>query len=312
MKKILLATFYPLLTLSLFACSSGSNGLPTDFSGRKINIVTTIGMIGDLVEHIGGERVNVMSLFAPGVDPHLYKPTASDVDKLENADVVVYGGLELEGRMTDIFVKLARDQKPTFPVSEDIDSAFLREPPEFQGKYDPHIWFDVELWQEAANKVEKELSRMDPDSKALYRENLLAYAAELGDAHRYVRERINEIPSDKRVLVTAHDAFGYFGRKYGMEVRGLQGVSTESDASARDVDALAQYIADKKIKAIFVENTIPPERIQAVQEAVRAKGFNVVIGGQLFGDSMGAAGTPEGMYTGMIRHNVNTIVEALK
>lgn len=312
MKKVLLSTLYLLLFFTIAGCGVGGDGMQTDFSGRQIRIVTTIGMIGDLVEHIGGERVRIESLFAAGVDPHLYKPTASDVKKLENADVVFYGGLELEGRMTDIFVKLARDKKPTFPVSEDIDPAILREPPEFQGKYDPHIWFDVELWQEAANKVEKELSRLDPESKALYRANLLEYVAELGDLHSYVQERVNEIPSDKRVLVTAHDAFGYFGRKYGMEVRGLQGISTESEASARDVDALAQYIADKKIKAIFVENTIPPERIQAVYEAVKSKGFDVAIGGQLFGDSMGAAGTPEGTYIGMLRHNVDTISNALK
>lgn len=312
MKKILLAVCYLLLALAIFGCGANNDDLNADFSDRTINVVTTVGMVGDLVKNIGGERVNVMSLFAAGVDPHLYKPTASDVTKLENADVVFYGGLELEGRMTDIFVKLARDQKPTFPVSEDINPELLREPPEFHGKYDPHIWFDVELWQEAANKVEKELSRLDPNSKELYRANLLAYVAELGSLHRYVQDRVGEIPADLRVLVTAHDAFGYFGKKYGVTVRGLQGVSTQAEASARDVDALAQYIADKKIKAIFVENTIPPERIEAVIEAVRSKGFASAIGGQLFGDSMGAFGTFEGTYIGMIRHNVDTIAEALK
>ncbi len=291
--------------------AQGAGGPQRDLSGRKINVVTTVGMISDLVQNIGDERVEVTSLMGPGVDPHLYKASAGDVQKLERADVVFYNGLELEGRMTDIFVKLAAS-RPTAAVSEAVPRERLREPPEFEGKFDPHIWFDVTLWKYAAQRVADELARIDPASAGAYRANLQRYNVELDKLHAYVKAQVETIPQAQRVLITAHDAFGYFGAQYGMEVRGLQGTSTATEAGAADVQALADFIAERGIKAIFVESSVPQATIEAVQAAVGARGKEVAIGGQLFADAMGEAGTPEGTYLGMVRHNVDTIAGALK
>jgi manganese/zinc/iron transport system substrate-binding protein len=305
-----------LLCLSLSGCgqpvttgTAGASG--RNLQGQTINVVATIGMIGDLVQNIGGERVAVTSLMGPGVDPHLYKASAGDVQKLERADVLFYNGLELEGRMTDIFVKLAAS-RPTVAVSDGVPRERLREPPEFEGKYDPHIWFDVTLWKYAAQRVADELARIDPSSADLYKRNLAAYSQQLDELHSYVKAQIATVPERSRVLITAHDAFGYFGAQYGVEVRGLQGTSTATEAGAADVQALAEFIAERGIKAIFVESSVPESTIKAVQAAVEARGKQVAIGGQLFSDAMGQAGTPEGTYLGMVRHNVDTIVKALK
>src|SRR5918998_6098269 len=280
-------------------------------AGASIRITTTTGMIADLAENIGGDRVEVVSLMGPGVDPHLYKPSAGDIRRLEEADVIFYNGLELEGRMTDILVKIARAGTPTVPVAEGIPEDLLREPPQFAGKYDPHIWFDVTLWQMAAQRVKDELATIDPASDALYQANLDTYLAALDELNAYVRAEIQRIPEGQRVLITAHDAFGYYGEQYGIDVRGLQGMSTATEATAGDIQALAEFIAERRIPAIFVASSVPPATIEAVQEAVRDRGFDVVIGGQLFSDAMGAAGTPEGTYVGMVRYNTDTIVKAL-
>jgi manganese/zinc/iron transport system substrate-binding protein len=284
----------------------------SDVAARKVKVTVTIGMIADVVRNAGGERVEVTGLMGPGIDPHLYKPSASDVQKLEGADILFYGGLELEGRMTDVFVKIARGGKPTIAVSEDIDQSKLREPKEFQGKYDPHIWFDVTLWQDAVRTINTNLAKLDPGSKDLYQRNTDAYLKQLDELHQYVRAQIAAIPPGQRVLITAHDAFGYFGHQYGFEVRGLQGTSTATEAGAADVRTLAQFICERKIKAIFVESSVPHSTINAVQQAAKARGCAVAVGGELFSDAMGKDGTPEGTYIGMVRHNVDTIVKALK
>jgi manganese/zinc/iron transport system substrate-binding protein len=254
-----------LFALLLSACNSS----PTAPSGdRRLNVVATVGMITDAVRVVGGDRVSVVGLMGPGIDPHLYKPTAGDVDRLERADLIFYGGLELEGRMTDVFVKVARSGKPTIAVTEDIDRAKLREPPEFQGKYDPHIWFDVTLWREAVGTIEKQLAAKDSPGRDTYHRNAESYRKQLDDLHAYVRAQITAIPDSQRVLVTAHDAFGYFGRQYGMQVRGLQGTSTATEAGARDVQDLAQFICARGLKAIFVESSVPKSYIHAVQRLI--------------------------------------------
>jgi manganese/zinc/iron transport system substrate-binding protein len=246
----------------------------------------------------------------PGVDPHLYRASASDVDKLDDADIIFYNGLHLEGRMTEIFDRLA-SSKPTIPVAEAISTDLLRQPPEFEGQYDPHVWFDVSLWITVTREIEKQLSELDPGSADIYRANADAYVAELEELDGWAEEQIATIPEPARVLITAHDAFGYFGARYGMEVRGLQGTSTATEAGAADVQDLAQFIADRGIRAIFVESSVNEATIEAVRQAVQAKGKDVEIGGQLFSDAMGESGTEEGTYLGMVRHNVTTIVEAL-
>ena len=280
-------------------------------AGAPIRITTTTGMIADLAANIGGDRVEVVSLMGPGVDPHLYKPSAGDIQRLEEADVIFYNGLELEGRMTDILVKIARAGTPTVPVAEGITPEFLREPPEFAGKYDPHIWFDVTLWQMAAQRVKDELAAIDPASDALFQANLDAYLLELDELNGYVQEQILRIPEAQRVLITAHDAFQYFGRAYGLQVEGIQGISTESEAGLSEINRLVSLMAERKIGAVFVETSVSEKNVQALIEGAKRRGLDAKIGGSLFSDAMGAAGTPEGTYAGMIRHNVEQIVKGL-
>lgn len=301
-----------ILAFLLSACGGGNNAADVPLTERKINVVTTTGMIADIVVNVGGERVDVEALMGPGVDPHLYKPTASDVTRLENADVVFYNGLHLEGRMVEVFAKMEEAGSATFAVAEEIDPELLLDSQQYEGQFDPHIWFDVTLWKFAVEKVAKELKALDPASGEIYEANASAYLAQLDELDAYVREQIANIPDGVRVLVTAHDAFHYFGSQYGMEVRGLQGISTASEAGAADVQDLAAFLVERQIKAIFVESSVPPATIEAVQKAAQAQGWDVQIGGQLFSDAMGQAGTPEGTYVGMVRHNVDTIVSALK
>lgn len=295
--------------VALAGCGAGA---PNPSAGGKLRVTTTTGMVADIVKNVGGDRVEVTALMGAGVDPHLYKPSAGDVDRLNRADVIFYNGLELEGRMTDTFVKLSRAGKPTFAVTEEVDPKRLREPPEFEGKYDPHIWFDVSLWREAVVKVNKELARLVPDAQGAFQKNTDAYLAKLDELHAYVTAQTASIPKESRVLVTAHDAFGYFGERYGLEVKAVHGTSTATEAGARDVQDLAKLIADRRIKAVFVESSVPKETVEAVQKAVKARGWDVAIGGQLYSDAMGNDGTVEGTYIGMVRSNVDAIVKALK
>ena len=304
-----------LLALALLLSSSlgwvGPHGLAAQDEPEKIRVTTTVGMIADIAKNVGGDRVEVTALMGPGIDPHLYKASAGDVDRLANADIIFYGGLELEGRMTDTFVRIARSGKPVVPVTEDIPEEQLREPAEFEGKFDPHVWFDVTLWMMAAQTVKEQLAELEPESEPVFQANLDAYLAELEELDTYVQQQVDRVPEGQRVLITAHDAFGYFGERYGMEVLGLQGTSTATEASANDIQELADFIAERRIPAIFVESSVPPATIEALREAVRSRGFDVTIGGQLFSDAMGEDGTPEGTYVGMVRHNVDTIVNAL-
>lgn len=302
--------FWVLALSLLCVVGCGSGGGKSD-SG-KLNVVSTVGMIGDAVEKVGGEQVTSVSLMGPGVDPHLYRATAGDVQKLDSANVIFYGGLELEGRMTDIFVKMAGRGTPTHAVSEKIPPTELREPPEFHGKFDPHIWFDVTLWKQAVEAIRDGLTAARPAGKAEFEANATKYLKELDELHAYVQTQISSIPKEQRVLVTAHDAFGYFGRQYGMEVLGIQGTSTAAEAGAGALRRLADALSQRKVKAIFVESSVPPATIEALQKAVKAKGWNIAIGGELFSDAMGPKGTVEGTYIGMVRHNVDTIVKALK
>jgi manganese/zinc/iron transport system substrate-binding protein len=297
--------------LALTACAS-TPVVAVDITQRRINIVSTVGMITDIVRNVGGERVLVRGLMGPGVDPHLYKPSAGDAIRLGNADIIFYGGLHLEGRMAELFEKIELTGKPAVAVSRDIDPARLRQPPEFEGKYDPHIWFDVSLWQSATRTVAAALSSLDPNSAGPYAANARIYLAKLETLDQYARSQIATIPAAQRVMITAHDAFGYFGQAYGMEVRGLQGISTASEISAADVQGLSEFITARKIKALFVESSVPESTVRAVQEAVRSRGHEVIIGGELFSDAMGADGTPEGTYIGMVTFNVDTIVRALR
>lgn len=302
-----------LSVLLLAACGTPlatAGGPGIDFSTRTIQIVTTTGHVADVVRNVGGDRVNVTALMGPGVDPHLYKASAGNVIAIQRADVVFYNGLNLEGRMIDIFERLTRT-KPTYAITDGIPRERLRTPPEFAGAYDPHVWFDPSLWRYTVDVVAQKLSALDPASAPAYAANADKYKAELDELDRYAQQQLARIPEQSRVLITAHDAFGYFGTRYGMEVRGLQGVSTASEAGAADVQGLADFIVERNIRAMFVESSVPQATIEAVQKAVQARGNEVVIGGQLYSDALGEAGTPEGTYSGMFRANIDTITKAL-
>lgn len=301
-----------LLMGGISACSGGSDSKAAVQSGDSLlNVVTTTGMIADIAKNVGGEHVQVTSLMGPGVDPHLYKASAGDVNRLFEADIIFYNGLHLEASMGKVLERFNESGATTVAVAEAIDPEKLQAPPEFEGFYDPHVWFNVAFWMDAATAVETALIEIDPDHADDYTANAQAYLAELAELDTYVSEQAARVPDDQRVLITAHDAFNYFGKAYGFEVRGLQGISTASEAGTADVQDLARFIAERRIPAIFVESSVPPRTVEAVQAAVRAQGFNVRIGGELFSDAMGSPGTDEGTYNGMVRHNIDTIVGAL-
>ena len=279
-------------------------------AGAKFRVVTTIGMITDIVKNVGGNRVEVIGLMGPGVDPHLYRASAGDVQKLNSASLIFYNGLHLESKIGDLLAKMSGDIK-TVAVTDAVDRSLLLTPPEYEGQYDPHLWFNVTLWMKAVVKVRDALSEFDPESTVMYWSNAERYLAKLTELHAYVKSQVNRVPSQQRVLVTAHDAFNYFGKGYGFEVRGLQGISTATEAGIADVQELATFIAERRIPAIFVESSVSSKSLEAVKAAVKSKGFDVEIGGELFSDAMGNAGTPEGTYIGMVRHNIDTIVQAL-
>jgi len=279
---------------------------------KKLKVTATVTMVADLARQVGGDRVEVEALMGPGVDPHLYKAAASDVTKLQGADVIFYSGLLLEGKMQDIFTNLARSKRHVYAVTESIPLDRLLEPPEFAGHYDPHVWFDVPLWKLCVDVVVKGLSEADPDGKDAYAQRGAETRARLDGLHAWAQKKAGELPPERRILVTSHDAYNYFGRAYGFQVVGLQGISTVSEAGLADVAKLSDFIKQKGIKAVFVESSVPHNTIERI-----SKDTGVKIGGELFSDAMGAAGQMEngydlGTYEGMIKHNLTTIVEGLK
>ncbi len=279
--------------------------------GNGPRIVGTIGMIVDVVKNVAGNRVNVVSLMGSGVDPHLYKATRSDIVTLNAADMIFYNGLLLEGKITDALIRVATSGKKVYAVTELIDPSFLLEPPEFQGHFDPHVWMDPKAWSLAVEVIQSKLSELDAAGSEEYKRNSMVYAEKLNSLDAYAERALHSVPEASRVLVTAHDAFNYFGRRYGFEVRGIQGISTESEAGVQDIERLVDLLVSKKIRAVFVESTVSQRNIRALLEGAAARGHTGVIGGELFSDAMGKPDTYEGTYVGMIDHNVTTIVRAL-
>ena len=275
-------------------------------------MVATTGMIGDAVRRVAGDAMAVVTLMGPGVDPHLYKATQKDVEHLRTADLIFYNGLLLEGKMQEVLEKLAH-KKPVIAVSEHVPKEDLRTLVINQHEiYDPHLWFDVVLWQACVRRIAESLVHHDKKNTAQYRKNADEYLSQLDALHRWVQTEVDKIPPGQRVLITSHDAFSYFGNRYGMGIRGLQGISTQADFGLKDVTSLVDLIVARGIRAIFLETSVSERSIRAVVAGVRARGKQVAIGGRLYSDAMGAAGTPEGSYIGMIRANVNTMVRALR
>jgi manganese/zinc/iron transport system substrate-binding protein len=299
----------PALTaLFLFAAACETK---QKLKNNRLTIVTTTGMIKDAVEQVTAGNAEVIALMGPGVDPHLYKATQGDLDKLTSADIIFYNGLHLEGKMGEVLEKLSR-VKPVIAVTAELPDSLLREVPGFEGIRDPHVWFDVQLWKRAVHSISNAMQQYDSLGKEAYQLAATRYAQKLDSLHQSVTQRIQDVPDGQRVLITAHDAFGYFGAAYGIDVRGLQGISTQSEFGLRDVTELVDFIISRKIKAIFVETSVSEKSIAAVMEGCRQKGWNVSIGGSLYSDAMGTEGTPEGTYLGMVHKNVDTIVNALK
>lgn len=301
--------------LTLGAIATGvalTNNPATADDNGKIRITATVGMIADVARNIGGDAVVVEGLMGPGIDPHTYKPSAGDITLLGDADIIFYGGLTLEGRMIETFEHIAAStDKPTIAVSASIPESQLIATGDTGESRDPHVWFDVTLWRIVAERIAEVLIDEYPEHADMFRANADAYLAELDELDAWVMEQVERLPESQRVLITAHDAFGYFGKRYGFEVRGLQGLSTASEAGAGDVQDLADFIAEREIRAMFVESSVPRATIEAVQAASEAQGWDVEIGGELYADAMGEDGTRDGTYIGMVEHNVNTIVRAL-
>ena len=312
---------FAVFALGVPGCSHGSadansNSVPAHKktagpTNYPFTIVTTCGMVTDIVEQVVGEKGKVIGLMGEGVDPHLYKPTRNDVKRLVDADVIIYSGLLLEGRMADMFEKIAQQGKPVYAVTKGLDEAYLVAPPEFGGHHDPHVWMDVSAWSKCVGFAADALGKYDPANADFYRSNAEKYRAELQKLDDYSRKTIDTIPPAQRALITAHDAFGYFSRAYNIPVRSVQGISTESEAGVDDINQLVNFIVTRKVSAIFVETSVSEKNIGAIIEGAGKRGWPVKIGGKLFSDAMGPAGTYEGTYIGMIDHNVTVITRAL-
>lgn len=301
-------TYYLSILALLFTIISCGDSKKTSIKGRPY-IVTTTGMIADIVENITGDSATVEAIMQPGVDPHLYKASQGDLKKIMDADYIFYNGLHLEGKMGEIIEKQTHT-KPVIALGDSISGSKVLKVSETT--YDPHIWFDVALWKDASEVALKRLTKLNPENTAYYQQNADRYLKELDELDQWVKKEILTIPENRRVLITAHDAFSYFGKAYGIEVRGLQGISTMSEIGLRDVTDLVNYVIKNDIPAVFVESSVSDKSLKAVVEGVNNKGKELSIGGNLFSDAMGAKGTPEGTYMGMVKHNVNTIVTALK
>lgn len=299
------------LVFGLPGCSSG----PPAFDKPPVRVVVTTTMVADLVQRVGGDRVTVDTLMGPGVDPHRYQPTAGDRKKIESAHLVFFNGLHLEGKMTETFEK-SRGRIRGYAVTDRIDKAQLRHADVDGGEHDPHVWFDVLLWSKCIDPVKDAFVALDPAGKDTYEKNATAYRTELEMLDKEVRAEVAKVPESKRKLVTSHDAFGYFGRAYGFEVKGLQGVSTASETSTKDRKELAKYLGENKIPAVFTETSVPDEGLKAVLDTCQSDYKHAVklIGGDdaLYSDALGEANTSGATYAGMIRHNVKVIVESLK
>ncbi len=304
MKKII--TIFTIF-LALFSCKKEIKD-----KNQKLNVVTTTSMITDLVKNIGGDLITVKGLMGSGVDPHLYKASEGDVTKLVHADVIFYNGLHLEGKLVDVFEKMKRQDVKTIAIAESLDKSTLIGSDYFASNYDPHIWFNVQNWKLITSFVIDKLKKIDPKNAEAFDANGKTYLEKLDKLETKIKNAIATLPKEKRILVTAHDAFSYFGKAYDFNVVGLQGLSTATEAGVQDVQKLATFIIEKEVKAIFVETSVPKRTIEALKAAVKSKDHEVTIGGTLFSDALGNPETNEGNYIGMFQYNVNTIVNALK
>lgn len=276
----------------------------------RLKVVATTGMVADIVREVGAERVEVKGLMGPGVDPHLYRQTRSDITALSRADAIFWNGLYLEAQLEDFLHRLA-ERRPVYAVAENVPKRLRLSDEEYENQSDPHVWMDPGRWRYAVEAVREALTELSPEHKEGFDERADAYLAELDELDEYAQEVLNSVPEDKRILVTAHDAFGYFGDAYGFEVLGIQGFSTESEAGLSRIESLVDLLVEREIGAIFVESSVSDRNVRALIEGTAARGHLVHIGGELYSDAMGPAGEYEGTWLGMIDHNVSVIARAL-
>lgn len=310
MKKIFMGTLLSTFLL-LAGCAINGNETTEPIEG-KVNVVATTTMLTDLVEQIGGEHVEVEGLMGPGVDPHGYQASSSDVGKLAEADAVAYNGLHLEGQMGEVFENLENQNKEVIVLEDAIPAENLLESEDASMNFDPHIWFSISNWKLATDYVVEQLGALDPANAEYYATNGEQYQSELTELDQYIRNRIEELPEDSRYLVTAHDAFQYFGNEYAFNVVGLQGLNSQTEIGTRDISELAEFIAEQKIKAIFVESSVSSRTIESLQAAVENLGWEVEIGGELYSDALGDAENNAETYVKMYQANIDTIIDALK
>lgn len=304
---ILMTIFVVVVLVACSANESASTKVNDIEMDGKIYVVTTIAQIGEPLSVIGGDRLKVDSLMGPSIDPHVYNATQSDISKIAQAELIFYNGLNLEANMEEIFKKIG-ETKPVLAIGETINESDLLTDDE--GSIDPHIWFNIDLWKEALDHAVEQLKQYSPDDADYFEENKQKYFEQLDDLKKEAT-KLQDIPENKRYLVTAHDAFGYFGDMHGIEVIGLQGLSTEDEIGVSDINETIALIEKYEVPAIFVESTINPNSIEAVLEGARDRGLRVEIGGELYSDALGEPGTEEGTYIGMYRYNINTIYKAL-
>lgn len=295
------------------ATAPGATAAANEPLAAPLNVVATTGQLADAISVIAGDNVQLTNLLGPGIDPHTYVATEGDIRTFQEADVIFFNGLRLEAQMDRILEQIGQSGDVTVVgVGDTLDpAALLNWEPEAGLPYDPHIWNDARLWTQAVYTIRDTLTKLDPANASLYEANTSAYATQLEELHTYTLEQVERIPQERRVLVTAHDAFGYYGRAYGLSVEAVQGISTQSEASTADIQALVDVILERQVPAIFIESTISPRTIEAVQQGAEAAGQKVVIGGQLYSDALGEPGSNADTYLSMMRYNINTIVGAL-
>ncbi len=297
--------------LSFGVVAVGCSGTGEQSEDERFHVVATTGQLADLVRHVAGERVRLTQIMGAGVDPHLYVAREADSRAFERADMILYNGLLLEGRLGDTLRRMG-ERKPVIAVAEQLPrEALLEEPEEDSEAKDPHVWFDPRLWRHAVDVVAEALTKALPEQAEAFAEHAVAYQAELDEAYERLRKQVAGIPSQQRVMITAHDAFQYFGRAFDIEVMGIQGMTTEAEAGVQRREQLVSLIVERRIPAIFIETSVNPQYVEALVEGAAARGHRVEIGGALYSDAMGEPGTATGTYLGMLTHNVTTIVEAL-
>ena len=293
---------------TIAACMA--SGVHAEISSYPYKITTTVGMVNDIVEVVAGEHAVCSNIIGEGIDPHLYRTTRSDINQLMTADVIFYSGLLLEGKMGAALETVGK-RKPVYAVTELLDPEYLLTPPEFQGHSDPHVWMDVAAWSKAVDVVVAALSEQDPAHAKDYQERAAAYQLKLKSLNEYAVASISSIPENQRIMITAHDAFNYFGRAYGLQVLGIQGLSTESEAGLQDIRRLVDMLVKQQVQAVFTETSVSDKNVRALIEGAAAQGHTVIIGGLLFSDAMGPEGSYEGSYMGMLDHNITTVTRAL-